>query len=231
MSETYLLLVEDDTGIGRMLERGLTAEGFCVDWVRDLRTAIEKVRDGNHQIVVLDRMLPDGDGSAFCSALRKFGSSIPVCMLTARDSLDDKLSGFDAGADDYLTKPFEFDELMARLRALLRRATPPSPEVHIDPSARLFRLGQSQIRFTKREFPLFQYLLERRGEGVSRQEILENAWGVGGEVTENSVDVYIGYLRRKLNESGCDVRIETLRGIGFMLVAPEDVSVTVATKD
>ncbi|MBY8975665.1 response regulator transcription factor [Rhodobacteraceae bacterium NNCM2] len=231
MTETSVLLVEDDTGIGRMLERGLTTQGFCVDWVRDLHTAIERVREGDHQIVVLDRMLPDGDGSAFCSALRKFGSTIPVCMLTARDSLDDKLSGFHAGADDYLTKPFEFDELLVRLQALLRRAKPPAPEAFLDPASRTFRCGKSRIRFTKREYPLFNYLLDNRGEGVSRTEILSNAWGVDGEVTENSVDVYVGYLRRKLTDAGLDFRIETLRGLGFMLIAPEDVSVTIVNSN
>ncbi|MEM7668849.1 MAG: response regulator transcription factor, partial [Pseudomonadota bacterium] len=206
MSLTTLLLVEDDVGIGRMLERGLTTEGYDVDWVRDLRSAIEKVRAGQHQVVVLDRMLPDGDGSAFCSALRKYGSSIPVCMLTARDSLEDKVSGFDAGADDYITKPFEFDELVVRLRALLRRAKPPVPQVFLDPTTRSFRIGSEQIRFTKREFPLFSYLLEHHGHGVTRDEILANAWGLDGEVTQNSVDVYIGYLRRKLSDADIDLR-------------------------
>ncbi|MEM9369872.1 MAG: response regulator transcription factor [Pseudomonadota bacterium] len=231
MTKTALLLVEDDIGIGRMLERGLTTEGYDVDWVRDLRTGIEKIRSGAHQIVVLDRMLPDGDGSAFCSALRKFGSAIPVCMLTARDALEDKVSGFDAGADDYITKPFEFDELVVRLRALLRRAKPPIPKAFLDPVTRSFRIGSDQIRFTKREYPLFSYLLERHGQGVTREEILADAWGLDGEVTLNSVDVYIGYLRRKLTNATVDLRIETVRGIGFMLVAPEDVSVTVDTKE
>ncbi|MEM7505213.1 MAG: response regulator transcription factor [Pseudomonadota bacterium] len=231
MTETNLLLVEDDTGIGRLLERGLIGQGYVVDWVRDLKSAIDVVRSGQHEIVVLDRTLPDGDGAAFCSALRKFGSTIPVCMLTARDALEDKLAGFEAGADDYLTKPFEFDELVARLTVLLRRAQPPVQEARLDPAARSFAIGATELRFTRREFPLFRYLLDHRGNGVTRHDLLSNAWGLEGEVTENSVDVYIGYLRRKLAESGLEIRIDTLRGIGFMLVAPDSLCGNVVIKD
>lgn len=221
MTDPHVLLVEDDTGIGRMLERGLRGQGYQVDWVRDLKSAIDVVRSSEHDIVVLDRMLPDGDGAAFCSALRKFGSTVPVCMLTAKDALDDKLAGFDAGADDYLSKPFEFDELVARLTVLLRRAQPVQMEAQLDPATRRFCVGTSEIRFTKREFPLFCYLLQHRGEGVTRADLLTHAWQLEGEVTENSVDVYIGYLRRKLADSKLDIRIDTLRGIGFTLVGSD----------
>ena len=224
-------MVEDDTGIGRLLERGLSAQGYRVDWVRDLKSAISQIKTGGHEIVVLDRMLPDGDGAAFCSALRKFGSGVPVCMLTARDVLEDKLAGFDAGADDYLTKPFEFDELVARLGVLLRRAQPTVLEARLDLGLRSFTVGTAEIRFTKREFPLFRHLLDHRGEGVSRSTLLAKAWGLEGEVTENSVDVYIGYLRRKLGESGLDIRIDTVRGLGFVLVAPDTLCGNVTIKE
>ncbi|MEM0922070.1 MAG: response regulator transcription factor [Pseudomonadota bacterium] len=234
MSETQasqVLLVEDDTGIGRLLERGLIGSGFDVDWVRDLKSAIARVKSGDHDIVVLDRMLPDGDGAAFCSAIRKFGLSVPVCMLTARDGLEDKLAGFDAGADDYLTKPFEFDELVARLGVLLRRSQPRVQEAVLDLSSRVFRTGGTEIRFTRRELALFHRLISARGQGVSRTDLLAAAWGGEAEVTENSVDVYIGYLRRKLGESGLDIRIDTLRGVGFMLMAADSVCGNITFKE
>jgi DNA-binding response OmpR family regulator len=213
-----VLLVEDDTGIGRMLERGLEAEGYSVEWVRDLEGAIAAARGLRHDLVVLDRMLPDGDGAVFCRALRRFGSLAPVCMLTAKDALADKLEGFEAGADDYLTKPFEIDELLARLAALRRRRPRHIVEPVLDREGRALLLGAERVRFTPREWPLLAYLFDRAGSPVSRAELIENAWGKTGEVTENSVDVYMGYLRRKLATANAPLRIETVRGAGFMLV-------------
>ncbi len=213
-----LLLVEDDTGIGRMLERGLTAEGYAVDWVRDLRAATESARAASPDIVVLDRMLPDGDGATFCSALRRSGCAAPICMLTARDALEDKLRGFEAGADDYLTKPFEFEELLARLAVLRRRVTPLPPVVRLDPDARALVVGARRVPLTGREWPLMAHLMAHPERAVSRADLIAEAWGLDGRVTENSVDVYIGYLRRKLSDLDAGIRIETVRGIGFMLV-------------
>lgn len=212
-----LLLVEDDTGIGRMLERGLGAEGYTVDWVRDIRRAIAATRAAAPDIVVLDRMLPDGDGATFCGALRRAGCAAPICMLTARDTLEDKLRGFDAGADDYLTKPFEFEELLARLAVLRRRATPIPPVVRLDDAARALVVGAHRVALTGREWPLMVYLMAHTDRPVSRAELIAQAWGLGGRVTENSVDVYVGYLRRKLADLDSGIRIETVRGIGFML--------------
>ena len=161
-----LLLVEDDVGIGRMLERGLTGAGYSVDWVRDLAAAVSAAREHTHHLVVLDRMLPDGDGADFCAALRKFGHPAAVCMLTARETLDDKLKGFDAGADDYMTKPFEFDELLARLAVLGRRASLQKPELTIDEDNRTLVLGASREKLTKREWPLMEHLLAHEGQTV-----------------------------------------------------------------
>lgn len=217
---TELLLVEDDVGIGRMLQRGLTQEGFAVDWVRDLRSATERIKAGNPSVIVLDRMLPDGDGADLCSALRKSGAGIPVCMLTARDTLDDKLRGFDAGADEYLVKPFEFDELLARLQVMLRwAATAPEPEPDLVAfeEERMLGWGAVSAKFTRREWPLLSVLLAREGEDLSRAALIRDAWHLEGEVTENSVDVYIGYLRRKITDTGLPLRIETVRGVGFRL--------------
>ena len=213
-----LLLVEDDVGIGRMLERGLTAAGYSVDWVRDLAAAVGAARTHSHQLVVLDRMLPDGDGADFCAALRKFGHPAAVCMLTARETLDDKLQGFDAGADDYMTKPFEFDELLARLTVLGRRAAERKPDLTLDEASRSLVLGAAREKLTKREWPLIKLLMAREGQTVTRDALIADAWELAGDVTDNSVDVYVGYLRKKLAAIEAPVRIETVRGEGFRLV-------------
>jgi DNA-binding response OmpR family regulator len=218
VSRGAILVVEDDTGIGRVLESGLAAEGWEAHWRRDLRSAVEAARETAFALIVLDRMLPDGDGADLCRALRRLGVAAPVLMLTARDTLEEKLEGFDAGADDYLTKPFEFDELLARLEALARRGAPPPLTLELDPERRTMRWAARTARLTQREWPLIAYLLERPGVAVSRAELIDRAWGLGGQVTENSVDVYIGYLRRKLAAIGAGARIETVRGAGFALV-------------
>ena len=218
MSEIPLLLVEDDVAIGRMLERGLGAEGYAVDWARDLRTAIEKFRSCAPQVVVLDRMLPDGDGADLCSAIRKSGSAVPICMLTARETLEDKLDGFEAGADDYLVKPFEFDELIVRLAVLRRRAEGMGfqPAALRDEARRAIRMGAASAEFTRREWPLISFLLDHKGEPLSRERLLAEVWDE--EVSANAVDVYVGYLRRKIAAAGLPIRIETVRGVGFCLV-------------
>ena len=213
-----LLLIEDETGIGRLLERGLSAEGYQVVWVRTLAEAAEAARTDVHDLVVLDRMLPDGDGAAFCTAFRRLGYPAMVCMLTARDALEDKLRGFDAGADDYLTKPFEFDELLARLAALRRRTAPARTLPLADPATRSLVLGHARVKLTPREWRIMQHLMANAGRAVPRAELIEAGWGTGSHVTENSVDVYVGYLRRKLAQLGAGTRIETVRGVGFRLV-------------
>jgi two-component system OmpR family response regulator len=219
VSRGAILLVEDDTGIGRVLENGLAAEGYEPIWRRDLKSAVEAARSRSLDLIVLDRMLPDGDGADLCRALRRLGVAAPVLMLTARDTLEDKLSGFDAGADDYLTKPFEFDELLARLTALTRRGATPPLALELDPERRTMRWAAQSVGLTGREWPLIAYLAARQGRAVSRAELIDKAWGLTGQVTENSVDVYIGYLRRKLAGIEAGVRIETVRGAGFALVA------------
>jgi DNA-binding response OmpR family regulator len=212
-----VLLVEDDTGIGRMLERGLAAEGYAVSWARDLAGAIEAARAGAPDLVVLDRMLPDGDGADLCRALRRFGSRAPVLMLTARETLADKIEGFEAGADDYLVKPFEIEELLVRLRALARRGPVAPFEPVLDEADRSLVSGPARVRFTAREWPLFALLFARAGETVTRAELIEAGWGADSGVTANSVDVYVGYLRRKLDAAVPSLRIETVRGAGFVL--------------
>jgi DNA-binding response OmpR family regulator len=213
-----LLLVEDDTGIGRLLERGLTAEGYEVVWVRTLSEATEAARRGEHDILLLDRMLPDGDGAAFATAYRRLGHRTMICMLTARDALEDKLRGFDAGADDYVTKPFEFEELLARLAALRRRAAPERPLPLADEASRSLVFGTARVRLTPREWRIMRHLLANADRPVTREELIDAGWGGDRAVTLNSVDVYIGYLRRKLARLGSEARIETVRGFGFALM-------------
>lgn len=213
-----VLLVEDDTAIGRLLERGLAAEGYEVVWVRTLSAAAGAARQGGHDLVLLDRMLPDGDGAAFCAAYRRLGHAAMICMLTARDALEDKLRGFDAGADDYITKPFEFEELLARLAALRRRAAPVRPLPMADEENRSLVLGTARVRLTPREWRIMRHLLANADRPVARAELIEAGWGSERHVTANSVDVYVGYLRRKLALLGSESRIETVRGVGFVLV-------------
>ncbi|MEL6264611.1 MAG: response regulator transcription factor [Pseudomonadota bacterium] len=218
MSERTIrvLVVEDDTGIGRMLERGLAAKGYRVDWVRDLRSAIVAAREVAHDIIVLDRMLPDGDGADLCRALRRFGSEAPVCMLTARETLDDKLEGFDAGADDYRTKHFEYDELIARLAALTRRIPAAAIRPVLVPEDKALQVGRRRVQFTDREWSLFSMLHAQVGTPVTRAALLAAGWGDAG-VADNTLDVYVGYLRRKLASAEVSLRIETVRGVGFVL--------------
>ena len=218
MNGARLLLVEDDTAIGRMLERGLGAEGFAVDWRRNLLEAVAAARADKPALIVLDRMLPDGDGADLCRALRAAGIAAPLLMLTARDALGDKLEGFAAGADDYLTKPFEFDELLARLKALARRVDQPSGGLVLQPEERAVLWSGRRASFSSTEWSLFTALAERPGETISREELIARVWGAGDAVSSNNLDVYIGYIRRKLAAIEAEARIETARGKGFRII-------------
>jgi DNA-binding response OmpR family regulator len=221
-----ILLVEDDPGIGRFVTKGLTAEGWNVQWLRQGETAVSCATNGDFSAIILDLMLNDCDGYALARQIRQAGILRPILMLTARDSLEEKLEGFRAGADDYVTKPFAFEELMARLRVLARRgnAPPERPVVSIgdltiDLLAHEARMGEQTLELTKREYDLLLYLAKCGGRAVSRERILQNAWGATIEVTPNAVDVYIGYLRKKLLAAGASPSIKTVRGVGFRLAA------------
>lgn len=222
MRELNFLLVEDDIGIGRMVLGGLTAEGLKVEWARTLQDARQTLDAREIDAMILDRMLPDGDGARFCAELRSAGRDLPVLMMTALEALEDKLSGFEAGADDYLTKPFEFDELLARLRAMTRRAGRMAPgataTIALDPSAREMKIAGEAYELTEREFALIAVLHERWGKVVSREDIVNLAWRATPDTTSNAVDVYVGYLRKKLAAADAPARIETVRGRGFRLV-------------
>jgi two-component system OmpR family response regulator len=220
-----LLVVEDDVKLARALERGLQREGYAVDVADTGDDALSQATANDYDAVVLDVMLPGLDGFAVCREMRRSERWAPVLMLTARDQVSDRIRGLDAGADDYLVKPFDFGELLARLRALIRRG--PSErapvlevgDLRIDPAARIVTRGGRQIELTVREFALLHFLAQRAGEVVSREQLLEHVWDNTEEGSTNVVDVYVGYLRNKLERPFRGKIFRTVRGIGFMLEA------------
>jgi len=221
-----VLLVEDDAGVGRLLVKSLESEGFYVDWRRVGRNAVDALREGGYALTILDLMLPDVDGVRLARQIRMAGHDLPVLMLTARASLEDKLEGFRSGADDFLTKPFHVEELLARIRVLLRRNIPargPSPvlafgALTVDERTREASIDGAVLALTRREFDLLECLARNADRALSREAIIAQTWGDSSDVTPNSVDVYIGYLRKKLAEKAGAPRIATLRGVGYRLV-------------
>jgi two-component system copper resistance phosphate regulon response regulator CusR len=220
-----ILLVEDEPHAARFIAKGLREATYAVDVARDGLTAAEQCLQNDYDAVVLDVMLPGRDGLSVCREIRAAGSDVPVLMLTARDAIESRVQGLDAGADDYLTKPFDFRELLARLRALTRRERRPvSPariEVHgitIDlPARRVFR-GEVEVSLTSREYALLEYLARHAGEVVGRADIAEHVWDQHYDAFSNVVDVYVQRLRRKLDEPGAPSAIRTRRGQGYQLI-------------
>jgi two-component system OmpR family response regulator len=219
-----LLIVEDDTKLVRALERGLAREGYAVDVAFDGDDALEQATARDYDAIVLDVMLPGPDGFEVCRTLRLHDRRTPVLMLTARADVSDRIRGLDGGADDYLVKPFEFGELVARLRALTRRgAAEPGPtavsagDLHIDPATYSVTRAGRRVELTAREFAVLECLARQPGRIVSRSELLEEVWGADFEGAPNIVDVYVGYLRRKLERPFDRRLIRTVRGVGFAL--------------
>ncbi len=220
-----LLLVEDEPDAARILAKGLREQGYAVDVAADGPTACYQAAMADYDAMLLDVMLPGQDGFAVCRQLRAEGLTVPVLMLTARDAVDDRVTGLDSGADDYLEKPFDFRELLARVRALLRRGgRPPLPDrlvvgdVEVDTRARrAFRAGR-ELPLTAREFALLEYLARRAGAVVGRAEISEHVWDESYDPLSNVIDVYVQRLRRKLDVRGRASLIRTRRGEGYQLV-------------
>ena len=215
-----MLVVEDEARLAGALQRGLQSEGFAVDIVADGPTGLDQARHGEYDAMILDVMLPGLSGFRVVRALRAEGHWLPVLMLSAKDGEHDQADGLDCGADDYLTKPFSYVVLLARLRALLRRGAPERPavlsvgELSLDPARRRVTVAGTEVSLTTREYGLLQYLMRRAGDVVSKTELLDHVWDASEETAPNAVEVYIGYLRRKL---GRDV-LETVRGAGYRLV-------------
>jgi two-component system OmpR family response regulator len=220
-----ILLVEDEVRLAETVRRGLSAEGFIVDIQHTGTDGLWAAQEHHYDVIVLDIMLPEVNGYDVCRELRRRKIWTPILMLTAKDGEFDEVDAFDLGADDYLTKPFSFAILVARLRALLRRGSPERPvelvagDLRLNPAThRVFR-GDQQIILTPREFGVLQYLMRRRGEVVSKIDILENVWDSGYEGDENVVEVYVGYLRRKVDTPFHRGAIETVRGVGYRVAA------------
>jgi two-component system, OmpR family, response regulator len=217
------LVVEDDRKMAALLRRGLAEEGYAADVARTGNDAIGMARETTYDVVVLDVMLPDLDGLSVCRELRSSGVWTPILMLTARDRIQDRVAGLDAGADDYLTKPFSFAELLARLRALARRGMAERPTVlqvgslRLDPATRQVWRGEVQIDLSAKEFTLLEAFMRRPGQVLSRLELLGHAWDAGYTSRSNVVDVYVGYLRAKIDQPFGYTAIETVRGAGYRL--------------
>jgi DNA-binding response OmpR family regulator len=216
-----LLIVEDERRLAGSLAKGLRAEGFAVDVVHDGREGLHRAQEGSYDLVVLDIMLPGLNGYRVCAALRAAGSEVPILMLTAKDGEYDEAEGLDTGADDYLTKPFSYVVLVARVRALLRRRGPgASPvvrvgELVVDRGARRVERGGGEVALTAKEFSVLEHLATRAGDVVSKADILEHVWDFAYDGDPNIVEVYVSALRRKLGAG----LIETVRGAGYRLHA------------
>jgi two-component system, OmpR family, response regulator len=230
MRAVRILIVEDAVKLAASLKKGLEAEGYAVDVLHDGLAARRRLSAGRgapddlrYDLVLLDVMLPGVDGYTLCRELRGWGLAVPVLMLTARDTTADTVTGLDAGADDYLVKPFAFEELLARIRTLLRRppqTLPPTLRVgdlELDPAAREVRLAGEPVDLSAKEFGLMELFMRHPGQVLTRERILEHVWDEHYDSFSNTVDVYVGRLRRKLDGPGAPSRFEARRGVGYVL--------------
>ncbi|HTY78605.1 MAG TPA: response regulator transcription factor [Candidatus Bathyarchaeia archaeon] len=220
-----ILVVEDDRKVASFIKKGLEEEGHAVDVAADGAEAIDRATDGTvWDLLVLDVMLPKRDGFSVLKSLREDGVKAPVLMLTARDAVGDRVTGLDLGADDYLTKPFAFEELLARVRALLRRGAGGGPgpvlrvgDLTLNPATREVRRGARRIELTAREYTLLEYFMRSPGRVLSRPLLAQHVWGLDFDSESNVVDVYVGYLRRRIEAAGERKLLHTVRGVGYVL--------------
>ena len=225
-----VLVVEDEKKMASFIERGLKEEGYAVDVAYDGEQGWEYAASNDYDVIILDWMLPKISGITLCEKIRKDGLRIPILILTARDDVQDKIKGLDTGADDYLTKPFAFDELLARLRALLRRplelkekSTLKAGQLSIDLLTHRVFLGKEEISLSQKEFSLLEYLMRYKGEVVSRAQIAEHVWDIHFDPMTNTIDVYINFVRKKIDGNNRRSRIETVRGAGYRFLPNDPV--------
>ena len=220
-----ILVVEDDRKVASFIRKGLTEEGYAVDLASDGETGLAMGLDRLHDVIVLDVMLPGKPGFQVVRELRQAKVTTPVLLLTAREAVEDKVQGLDAGADDYLTKPFAFAELLARIRALLRRGTAARAPVFqvadltLDPATRTVMRGGEAVSLTHREFALLEYLMRNAGRVLTRTMIAEHVWDYSFDSGTNVIDVYVNYLRKKIDAGRERKLIHTVRGVGYVLKA------------
>jgi DNA-binding response OmpR family regulator len=218
-----VLVIEDEVRLARAVAEGLESRGFTVTVCHNGHSGYQRAKERGADVIVLDLMLPDMSGAEVCARLREEGVWTPILVLTARDGDTDETDVLNLGADDYLRKPFSYSVLVARCRALLRRAAAGDPteivvdDLVLDPRRRTLRRGESPIDLTRREFALLEYLMRHRGRPRSKQEILDHVWGVGYSRDANVVEVYIGYLRRKVDAPFGTSSLQTVRGQGYLL--------------
>src|SRR5256885_6573157 len=222
MGQMKILVVDDERAVRESLRRALELEGYEIELAADGREALERLEaDSQPDVLVLDVLMPGVDGLEVCRRLRRAGSRLPVLMLTARDAVENRVAGLDAGADDYVTKPFALEELLARIRALLRRSTDGADEVlrfadlELDPRTREVRRSGDLIELTRTEFSLLELFLRNPRQVLTRSIIFERVWGYDFGYGSNSLDVYIGYLRRKTEAGATPRPIPTVRGVGY----------------
>jgi DNA-binding response OmpR family regulator len=222
-----ILIVEDEKKMASFLERGLKEEHYAVDIAYDGEKGWEYAMTNDYDLLILDWMLPKMSGAELCHKFRKEGKTTPVLILTAKDSVEDKIKGLDQGADDYLTKPFSFEELLARIRALFRRPANITDKtvfqcanIKLDLIKRQVWVSEQEISFSQKEFALLEFLMRHAGEVVSRTAIAEHVWDLHFDPMSNTIDVYINFLRKKIGETSSRSKIETIRGIGYRLACP-----------
>ncbi len=231
-----LLFAEDDKHLLTAVSRGLREDGHDVDQATTGGQALTLAQEQKYDVIILDVLLPGKTGLVVCRAIREAGNRVPILMLTALDAVEQRIAGLDAGADDYLTKPFDFGELLARLRALTRRHRDKAPprlvigDLEIDNERRAVRRGGRTITLTAREFTLLQFLAQNAGRVVSRAELMEHVWDDTGNNYSNIIDVYAGRLRRKIDEGEREAMFTTVRGVGFRLDAPAPSPASVKTR-
>lgn len=220
-----ILLVEDEPGVSRFIKKGLEEENYTVDLAENGEDGLDLAVTETYDLIILDIMLPKLDGFEVCAGARREGVTTPILMLTAKVSVKDKVRGLDGGADDYLTKPFSFEEFLARIRSLTRRSAGAAPELSVGQitinlqSHRVF-IGENEITLRPKEYAVLEYLLQNRGRIVTRTQIIDNVWGYDFDSNTNLVDVHIKSLRKKIAEFSDQAYIHTKRGMGYMLEEP-----------